>query len=148
MLFVAAAGNSSANIDNEPTYPASYKVPNVISVAASDSQDKLATFSNFGIASVDMAAPGVSILSTYKDGVFSYLSGTSMATPFVAGTAALQVYERSDLQAVQIKNILLQKSDPAPNLDGKITTAVRLNANAVVQETKVAAQAISAALAP
>lgn len=140
VVFVAAAGNSSTNIDSTPTYPAAYRVPNVISVAATDGQDKLATFSNFGVASVDMSAPGVSILSTYPGSVFSRLSGTSMATPFIAGTAALQFYERSDLLAYQVKNILLQKSNPAPSLVGKIGNAVRLNSNDVVQETKIVAK--------
>jgi subtilisin family serine protease len=140
VVFVAAAGNSSANNDVVPTYPAFYRVPNVISVAATDFNDSLATFSNFGTASVDMAAPGVSILSTYKNGVFKKLSGTSMATPFVAGTAALQLYERSDLLAYQVKNILLEKSVSAPSLSGKIANPVRLNPFAVVEETKIVAK--------
>lgn len=138
VLFVAAAGNSLTNNDTTPTYPANYKLPNVISVAATDSSDRLASFSNYG-SSVDLGAPGVSILSTYPGNVFAYLSGTSMATPFVAGTAALQYYERPSFTAAQVKSIILKKADAAAQLSGKIGNAVRLNANATVQETKVAA---------
>ena len=139
VVFIAAAGNSAQNIDATPTYPASYKLPNVISVAATDSGDRLASFSNYGPGSVDLGAPGVSILSTYPSNMFSYLSGTSMATPFVAGTAILQVYERPSIYANQLKNVLLQKADGAVKLAGKTAAAVRLNSNAAVQESKAVA---------
>ncbi len=87
ITFVAAAGNDSVSDDIEPTYPASFGLPNIISVAASDKADRLAGFSNYG-KSVDLAAPGTGIVSTLGDG-YGFMSGTSMAAPQVAGIAAV-----------------------------------------------------------
>ena len=88
-LIVAAAGNDDQNSDKHPHYPAAYPDENVISVAASNEKDKLASFSNWGKKSVDLAAPGDSIASTANDGEYSYMSGTSMAAPLVAAAAAM-----------------------------------------------------------
>ncbi len=89
ILFVAAAGNSALNNDTSPHYPSSYKAANEIAVAATDENDGLAYFSNWGATSVNLGAPGTNILSTTRNNTYAYFNGTSMATPHVSGVAAL-----------------------------------------------------------
>lgn len=137
VIFVAAAGNSTLDIDGgSPFYPAGYDVDNIVSVAATDSSDALAYFSNWGNVSVDLAAPGVGIWSTYptypttaSGGITNYnaISGTSMATPHVAGALALVTAQYSSETYSQIIWRVLGNVDLVPALDGRCVTGGRLN---------------------
>jgi subtilisin family serine protease len=128
VLFVAAAGNAHNNNDVAPTYPASYDVPNVISIAATTDRDDLAPFSNFGASSVHLASPGVFILSTLPNNVFGTASGTSMAAPFVAGVAAQMKIESPNMLGFQLKSILMNQNTQVAALSGVVKTAGRLDA--------------------
>jgi subtilisin family serine protease len=128
ILFVAAAGNASANNDVTPNYPSNYNAPNVVAVAATDNTDALASFSNYGRTTVHLGAPGVDILSTQPGGLYQYLSGTSMATPHVAGAAALVLAAQPTLNTAGVKSALLNNVDPIPSLNGLTVTGGRLNA--------------------
>lgn len=132
-LVVAAAGNENENNDNVPSYPANSPFDNVISVAATNPFDELASFSNYGVSTVHIAAPGESILSTYMGNSYANKSGTSMATPYVAGVAALMKSANSSLTYSQIKTGLFESVDSLNGLSGRILTGGRVNAyNAVV----------------
>jgi hypothetical protein len=127
VLFVAAAGNAGQNNDFFPNYPSNFDLPNIIAVAATDHFDRLASFSNYGATSVDLAAPGVDIFSTYPGG-YTYLSGTSMATPHVTGALALIMGRYPDIGAADAKDLLLRSVDVLPSLAGQVATGGRLNA--------------------
>ena len=128
ILFVAAAGNSSVNNDRTPHYPSSYNVPNVVSVAALDRNDQLASFSNYGVKSVALGAPGVDILSTWLGNAYEEKSGTSMATPVVSGVAALIVAQHPRMSVDDLRKKLLASTDPIVALKGKTVTGGRINA--------------------
>ncbi len=128
ILFVAASGNGSANTDRTPQYPAGYKLGNLISVAALTRNDELASFSNYGVKSVHVAAPGKDILSTWLGDAYEERSGTSMATPVVAGVAALVLATRPQLSVDELRTRLLNSVDKLPKLEGKIATGGRINA--------------------
>jgi Mg-chelatase subunit ChlD len=131
-LFVAAAGNNMSDNDQLPSYPASYELDNIVSVAASDDLDELGWFSNYGENSVDLAAPGVNIYSTVPGDLYEYSSGTSMASPHVAGGAALILSQRQGLHFSDLKSILMASVDKIDTLDGYCVTGGRLNlANAM-----------------
>lgn len=145
-IFIAAAGNDGDDIDSEPLYPASYDLANIVSVAATDHTDGLAVFtggaSNYGDVAVDLAAPGRFIQSTIAtDGTaagYGYLSGTSMAAPFVAGAAALLksryfATSTATSSVKAMKSALLNSGDTLPSLQGKTVSGKRLNAFSALQ---------------
>ena len=128
ILFVAAAGNSSSDNDETPHYPSSYNLGNVISVAALNRRDELASFSNYGAKSVHIAAPGEEILSTWLKNGFEEKKGTSMATPFVAGVAALVLAQNPKISIDDLRALLLKSVDQIPSLKGKVSSGGRINA--------------------
>lgn len=128
ILFVAAAGNNSTDNDRRPHYPSNYDLPNVISVAALDRNDQLASFSNYGVKTVHIAAPGREIISTWLGDAYREASGTSMATPYVSGTAALILANEPDLSVEKLRERLLKAVDKIDSLNGKVATGGRLNA--------------------
>ena len=136
-LFVAAAGNSGANSDQFLMDPAAFDLPNIISVAATDHNDAKAGFSNYGLQSVDVGAPGVNILSSVpKSGCalcdptgYRPLSGTSMATPHVSGAVALVWSKFPAFTYMQVKDRILGTVDPLPVLEGKTVSGGRMNLN-------------------
>lgn len=127
ILFVAAAGNDSNNNDAQPGYPASYKVENVLSVAAIDNQDRLAGFSNYGKTSVHIAAPGVNVWSTVLDNGYASYSGTSMATPHASGVAALLWSANPKFTYADIKERMIRTSVPVKALKNKVVANGRIN---------------------
>lgn len=137
-LFVFAAGNSRGNSDVKPLIPAAYDLDAIISVAASTQSDSLAGFSNYGLTTVDIAAPGAGIYSTFKKSWFGSayrsLDGTSMAAPIVAGAATLLKSVNPSMTSPEIKSRILETADPVDALEGKIKTGGRLNLNSMISE--------------
>jgi subtilisin family serine protease len=133
-LFVFAAGNDANDNDLKGFYPSNYQYPHTISVAATDRNDKLALFSNYGINTVEVAAPGVGIVSTYIPVYAEYasLSGTSMAAPYVSGLAGLLLSIDPTLKPSQLKHLILENADSLEVLDGKVVTGSRINVTASV----------------
>lgn len=126
-LFIAAAGNDSKNIDLSASYPASYDLDNIIAVASTNHFDNISSFSDFGATRVDLAAPGSNIVSTTPAKTYTYLSGTSMATPHVAGAVALLWASCPELSYLELKEQLLQTVDVIPSMQGKCVSNGRLN---------------------
>jgi subtilisin family serine protease len=135
ILFVAASGNNSENADRFPHYPSGYDLPNILSVAALNRNDELASFSNYGPKSVHLAAPGAEILSTWLKGVYEEHSGTSMATPVVAGVAALVLSVEPNLSVAELKQRLMDSVDKLDALQGKTVSGGRINAARAVGAT-------------
>lgn len=128
MLFIAAAGNEANDNDTTPTYPSTYAVPNVISVAAIDNRGRLASFSNYGIKTVHIAAPGVNVVSTIPGGGYDSFSGTSMATPHVAGVAGLMLANNPNLTAAEVKKQMLDSARPLYTLKKRVITGGMVSA--------------------
>jgi thermitase len=134
-LYVIAAGNDGHNNDTTPTYPCAIPAANIVCVGATDNRDTRASFSNVGATSVDLFAPGVGVLSTYGAG-YGSMSGTSMATPHVAGTLALMRQAAPTLSAAQLKQGVLDGADRVSSLSGLSVTGARLNAANAVQDVR------------
>ena len=133
IMFVAAAGNENNDNDASPTYPASYDLPGIIAVGATDHNDLKAGFSCFGATSVDLGAPGVDILSTLPGNAYESWSGTSMATPHVAGAVGLINGLAPGLSLQEVKDLILNNVDPIPALDGLWVTGGRLNLQKAIE---------------
>jgi subtilisin family serine protease len=156
VLFVAAAGNDGVNTDIYPDYPASFDLPNIISVAASDQSDQRALWgrggggddcgfvcsnamavtpgSNYGPKTVDLGAPGKEIYSTVPGNRYLRLTGTSMAAPHVAGVSGLLLARYPDLIPQQVKQRLLGAVDVVAAFEGITVSGGRLNAAAALQD--------------
>jgi subtilisin family serine protease len=138
ILFVAAAGNVDngtlePNNDLVPHFPSNFDAPNIIAVAASNQVDALTSFSHFGATTVDIAAPGNSILSTTPSNTYSFFSGTSMAAPQVAGAAALLWAQNPNLTVQQVKNLLMADGTVVTGFADKILSQRRLNVGSSMQ---------------
>ncbi len=128
ILFVAAAGNEKSNTDEKKYYPADYDLSNIISVTAIDKGKNVLPTSNWGVHTVDIAAPGNDIYSTLPDGKYGFMTGTSQATAFVTGVAALVMAQNPELRrADRIAKYLTQTGDIDSRLAGKTRTMRRLN---------------------
>ena len=138
VLFVAAAGNNASNNDTTPVYPASYNVDNVITIASTTSSNTLSYFSNYGITSVDIAAPGSAILSTYPSSTYATLQGTSMAAPQVSGIAVLlQAACGNSLSYAQVRDAITQNGTVHANLASQVRTSSVANAYAAVSAAQM-----------
>lgn len=129
LLFVAAAGNNGVSNETTPHYPSSFSLDNIISVAASGYYGALTSFSNYGTVSVDLAAPGYRIASTYPGGGYVYLSGTSMASPHVAGALALLKSHAPHLTWQELRSTLLDSVVKVTSLTDKVASGGLLNVN-------------------
>jgi subtilisin family serine protease len=134
ILFVCASGNDGVDTDRVPHYPSSYDTDGVVSVAALAPNDTLAGFSNWGLSSVDVAAPGVDILSTLPDGRYGFASGTSMASPFVAGVAALVASENPKMPNSEIRERVLGGAHGVPDFAKRLVTGGRLSGSGAFGE--------------
>jgi subtilisin family serine protease len=145
MVFVAAAGNFGLNTDSNPVYPADYTSSNVLSVAATDVNGKLAPFSDYGATTVDVGAPGVDVYSTTPGKSYGWETGTSMSAPFTAGAAALLLAQGPGLSASQVVSRIISTATPNANLAGKSVSGGVVNAAAALGQASAAgtAQAVS-----
>lgn len=133
VLFVAAAGNSGADLSKAPTYPCADIALNVLCVTATNAKDGLSSFSNYDPNVVDIAAPGAYLPSIALGGGWGTFSGTSYAAPLVTGAAALAFSAKPTATAAEVKAAILTGADGIPTLSGKVATGGRLNAHDTIQ---------------
>lgn len=151
ILFVVAAGNEGFNNDSTPFYPASYNLPNIISVAATDQNDRMASFSNFGTNTVHVGAPGVYILSTVPNNGYEQMEfymGTSMAAPHVSGLVGLLYTYYTNFNHNQIRSTILRYvdiKDPSYGLNGWTKTGGRINAYRAISSLLIPSNLTAAA---
>ena len=145
ITFVAAAGNRGTDSDLLPRYPGSYDLPNVIAVASLTAGGELAGSSCYGAKSVDLAAPGTLILSTWKGGGWVALSGTSMAAPHVSGTVALLAAAKPGITVAEVRTAILGTTAPLAALAGKTVTGGRLDAFAALASVRGTTATVMAA---
>lgn len=137
MLFIIAAGNGDKNgiginIDTTPDYPTSFGLDNSISVANLLFDGNLAESSNYGLKNVDIAAPGVYIVSTTTDRSYGFMTGTSMSAPMVTGAAAMLYSYRTDLDLMGVKNAIVNSARKMDGLDGKLASGGMLDTYAAM----------------
>ena len=131
ILLIAASGNNSLDLDHKKNvyFPASYKLKNIISVAAHDNNSKILPFSNFGKTSVHLMAPGFKIIGPMPGNKFGEMTGTSQATAFVTGVASLLISHFPNLKPSHIKKILINSSlGRSPKIANKLVMGGQLNA--------------------
>ena len=128
VIVVCAAGNDAQNTDLVPLYPANYRLGNIISVASVNLSGELSEFSNYGLDSVDLGAPGEDIQSTWMGGTYAEISGTSMAAPHVAAVAALVISRYPNIGIHELRQRLIQSTVPIPALAGKVKSGGIINA--------------------
>ena len=132
-MFIAAAGNNGLNTDVSQHYPSGYDLPNVVSVASTTKDGKLSSFSNYGNKTVDIAAPGSNILSTWHTGGYNSISGTSMATPHISGALGLLYAKHPELSVSEAREKLLKSAKPHSNMEGKVLSGGVLQLSKLVE---------------
>jgi len=145
ILFVAAAGNDSLDNDSQlAAFPASYPNPDIISVAATNNRDQIASFSNFGAIRVDVGAPGEQVLTTQVGGGYQLIDGTSFASPYTAGVIGLIASVNQFLTPAELKAALYSSVDVVPGLVGRVATNGRVNAYRALLSAQFAGPIVTA----
>ena len=143
LLHVCAAGNRQQDSDVNPSYPAAYDMPNIISVGASTRKDERLFFSNWGKKTVDLFAPGAMVYSTTPVHKYEEMSGTSMATPHVSGVAALIASKYPEASNQEIKDRIIYSADQVKDMRDKSVSGGRLNAFRALEDDKIAPSAVT-----